>query len=176
MTLLAIAPGLLGNDAREAGVSEPVANPVNLPALGTGVVEKIQQHIDPIEYDPRGIDLLGFRLQNREHANEVEFTGLDHFRRESGVEKKQLLFRESGKIPAEGRRIGNDLPCALLESNEDRCFLFLTRAVYQSLERKHSLSTSGAADDQSSSPAWKASAGDFVESDNSSEHFLGGVL
>jgi hypothetical protein len=50
--------------------------------------------------------------------------GLHDVRRETGVEEEQLLFHQVGQVPADGRRVHDDLMGALLGGEKDARLCF----------------------------------------------------
>ena len=89
-------------------------------------------------------------LQNIEHADQVELAGLHDFRRQARIEEEQLLLDERRQVPAERGGVGDDLPRAFLEGDENRRLLRSVRAVDQRLQREDGLAAARPAHDAAS--------------------------
>jgi hypothetical protein len=162
---------LLRDDAGQPTVQKQVAEAIDFSTLRHRVIEEIQQHVDPVEDDALGMDLVHFGLKDMQHAQQVEFPCLHGVRREACIEEEELLLFQRGKIPSEGGCVGDDLARALLEGDEHARLLRPFRAVDQRLKREDSLAAARSTHHQGRSPARQSPVSDFVEPLDPGEHF-----
>src|SRR6185312_13443323 len=78
--LVGIAVELRGDDGSQAIARQPVTYTVNLAHFGAAIAQERQQHINSVEHDPGRAELPSLRLENGQHAGQLEFPGL-HDRR-----------------------------------------------------------------------------------------------
>ena len=108
------------------------------------------------------MDCFGFDLEHLQRADKVELPRFHDRRRKAGVEEEELLPDERREIPAERRRIGDDLRGALFEGDEHAGFA-AAGAVDQRLQRKDRLTAPRSPQQQRRPPEREPSAGYFIK-------------
>ena len=136
---------------------------VDFAHFGAGIAQQRQQHIDSVEHDPGRAELPSLRLENGQHAGQLELPGLHDRRGESSIEKKYSAPGERRQGPAERSSIREDLVGRFLEGNEDAALLALLCRVDESLQREDGFARARTAHDQGRPVPWQSTAAELVK-------------
>ncbi len=160
---IVVAVGLRGDDGAHLVGRQPVADAVDLAHLRDRVVQQRQQHVDAVEHDPARAELVLLRLEHGEHAGEIELARMHYLGGEARVDEAELLLHQRGQVPVEAGGIGDDLPGAFLERDEQASLAPLAGGIHQALQREHGLARAGSALQKSGLVPRQAAAAQLVE-------------